>query len=101
MIRGTFCAIEKYPYRDGENLSSPIQMELSLKLKSCCDSFLPFLESTSNFKHFEKMMIVIATFFRKLRTVKDLFRPLSKKHCFRRPFVSQHVKGSQILAKGA
>ena len=49
----------------------------------------------------KKKIIFIATLFRKLEAVKDLFRPLSKKHCFRTPFDSQHVKGSQTLAKGA
>ena len=45
-------------------------------------------------------MIVIATLFRKLQTVKDLVkRPLSKKHRFRAPFDSQHVKGSHTLVK--
>ena len=46
-------------------------------------------------------MIAVATLFRKLRTVKDLVRPLSKKHPFRAPFSSQHVKGSQTLVKSA
>ena len=49
----------------------------------------------------KKKMIVIATLFRKLQTVKDLVRPLSKKHRFRTPFDSQHVKGSQTLVKSA
>ena len=44
-------------------------------------------------------MIVIANVFRKLQTVKDLVRPLSKKSRFRTPFDSQHVKGSQTLVK--
>ena len=44
-------------------------------------------------------MIVIATLFRKLQTVKDLVRALSKKHRFRAPFDSQHVKGSHTLVK--
>ena len=39
-------------------------------------------------------MIFIATLFRKLQTVKDLFRTLSKKHRFKTPFDIQHVKGS-------
>ena len=33
---------------------SPIQMELSLKPKPFSYFFVPFLESTSNFKDFEK-----------------------------------------------
>ena len=37
--------------------------------------------------------------FRKLQTVKDLVRPLSKKHRFRTPVESEHVKGSQTLGK--
>ena len=44
-------------------------------------------------------MIVIATLFRKLKTLKDLVTPHSKKHCFRTLFDSQHVKGSQILVQ--
>ena len=44
-------------------------------------------------------MIVITTSLRKLQAVKDLSRPLSKKHRFRTPFDSQHVKESQPLVK--
>ena len=44
-------------------------------------------------------MIVIPTFFRELKTVNYLVRPLSKKQRFRTPFDSEHVKGSQTLLK--
>ena len=44
----------KYPVQDCENLQLPIQMQLSEKRKSFSEFFVPFLESTSNFKHFEK-----------------------------------------------
>ena len=50
---------------------------------------------------FEKKMIVLATLFRKLQAVKDFVRPLYKKHSFRTPFDSQHVKGSQTSLKSA
>ena len=63
--------------------------------------FLPFLEITLHFEHFEKMIIVKATLFRKLETVKHFFRPLSKKDRFRLPFDCQHVKGTQTLVKYA
>ena len=46
-------------------------------------------------------MIVLATLFRKLQTVKDLVRPLSKKHRFGTPVDSQHFKDTQILLKSA
>ena len=45
------------------------------------------------------MIIVIATLFRKLETMKDLDRPLSKKLRFGTPLESQQVKGSQTLVK--
>ena len=42
----------KYPVQDCENLQLPTQMELSEKRQSISQFFVPFLESTSNFKHF-------------------------------------------------
>ena len=47
----------------------------------------------------EKKMMVIATLFRKLQTVKDLVRPLSKKHPSSSTIDSQHVKDFQSLPK--
>ena len=47
------------------------------------------------------MIIVIANIFRKLKTVKSLFRPTSKKRRLRTCFESQHVKVSQTLVKSA
>ena len=44
----------KYPVHDYENLQLPTQMELPEKGKLFFELFVPFLESTSNFKHFEK-----------------------------------------------
>ena len=54
VLRNTLTANDKHPVRDFENLLSQIQMTLSLKRKTFVDSFVPFLESTSNFKRFEK-----------------------------------------------
>ena len=50
----TLTADGKYPVQDSENLQIPIQMELSQKRKSFSALFVPYPESTSNFKHFEK-----------------------------------------------
>ena len=100
VFRKTLTANDENPVPGCENLSSPIEMQLSLKPTKIAESFVEFLESTSNFKHFEKKkIIVIATLFRKLQTVKDLVRPLSRKNRFRAPFGSQHVNGSQTLEK--
>ena len=54
MFRNTLTANDNYRVQDCENLPSPIQMSLSLERNFFSDLFVPFLESTSNFKHFEK-----------------------------------------------
>ena len=54
MFRNTLTPNDKYLVWDCENWPPSIQMQLSLKPKTCSDSFLLLLESTSNFKHFEK-----------------------------------------------
>ena len=46
-------------------------------------------------------MILIPTLFRKLQTVKDFLRPLSKKHHFRTRFDSQHVKVTEAVVKSS
>ena len=50
----TITADEKYPVQDSKNLQLPTQIQLSKKWKSFIPFFVPFLESPSNFKHFEK-----------------------------------------------
>ena len=50
----TMIADGKYPIQDCENLQLPIEMQLSKKRKTLSQFFVPFLESTSNFKHFER-----------------------------------------------
>ena len=88
-----------YPVQGCENLQLPIQMQLSEKRKTVYEFFVLYLESTSNFKHFEKNMIVTANVYSKFQTVKILVRPLSKKRRFRTRFDSEHVKASQMPAK--
>ena len=50
----TLTADVKDPVQDCENLLLPIQMHLSQKPKAFSLLFVPFLVSTSNFKHFEE-----------------------------------------------
>ena len=54
MFRNTLTSNDKYPVGDCVNLHSPIQMQLSLKPTIFSHFFVPLLESTSNFKDFEK-----------------------------------------------
>ena len=51
---GRYPRFNKYPVQGCENLQLPIKMELSEKRKTFSQIFIPFLESTSNFKQFEK-----------------------------------------------
>ena len=95
----TLIADDKYPVKGCENLQLPIQTEWSEKLKTFSRFFVPFLDSTSNFKHFEKNMMVIANVFPKLETVKNFIRALSKKRSFRTRIDSQHLKPSQMVGK--
>ena len=44
----------KYPVQGCENLQLPIQMQLSEKRKTFSEFFFPFLDTTSNFEHFER-----------------------------------------------
>ena len=100
MFLNTLSADGKYPIEDWENLPLPFQMQVSEKRKTSCQFFVPFMDSASNFKQFEKKnMIAIANVFPKLQNVKILVRALSKNHRFRKHFDSQHVKVSQIYAK--
>ena len=49
----TLTADDKYPVQDCENLPLLIQMQISEEQKTFSEFFVPFLDSTSNFKHFE------------------------------------------------
>ena len=49
----TLTADGKYPAPDCENLQLGIQVQLSEKRKPFSQIFIPFLDSTSNFKRFE------------------------------------------------
>ena len=54
MFRHAFTANDNYPVQESGNFSSPIQMELYFKPTIFSHIFVSFLESTSNFEHFEK-----------------------------------------------
>ena len=72
----------KYPLQYCLNLQLPIQMYLSEKREIFSQFSVPFLDSTSNFKHFEKKMMVLANVFCGLQTLKNFVTPLCKKRHF-------------------
>ena len=54
VFRNTLTPNDNYPVHDCGNLSSLIEMQLSLKRTIFSHFFVPFPESISNFKHFQK-----------------------------------------------
>ena len=92
LFANTWTAHYKYPVPDCENLPFPIQIQLSKKQKSISRFFIPFMESPSNFEHFQKNKIVIANVFPKLATVQGLDTPLTIQQRLKTFFDSQHVK---------
>ena len=54
LFRNTLTANDNCPLEDSVNFLSPIRMEFYLKPTIFSEFFVSFLESTSNFKHFEK-----------------------------------------------
>ena len=54
LLLNTLAADEKYPVLNRDNLTIPIQTQLSEKQKTFSEFFLAFLRSRINLKHFEK-----------------------------------------------
>ena len=54
LLVSTLAADEKYPVLNRDNLTIPIQMQLSQKQKTFSDSLAAFLKCSLNFKDFEK-----------------------------------------------
>ena len=83
-----------------ENLTQPIQMQVSRKQKKISEFFCAFLKSNLNFEHFRKKnMTIIADVFPQLRTPKNLVRSMSIKSRYKESFPKQHGKRAQTLSK--
>ena len=54
LLVNTLATDEKYPVLNRDNLTIPIQMQLSQKQKTFSEFFAAFLKSRVNFEYFEK-----------------------------------------------
>ena len=70
----TLAADDKYSLLNTDNLTRPIQMQLSQKPKKVLQFFSAFLQTKSNFKHFQKRMSLMVYAFPNLRTQKKVVR---------------------------
>ena len=57
-----------------DNLTQPIQIQLSQKQKIFSEFFFAFLKSILNFKHLPKKMTLIADVFREIPAPKNMVR---------------------------
>ena len=97
----TWTAHYKYPVTDCENLSFPMQMQLSWKQKIFSRFLIPFMESPSNFEHFQKKKILIANAFPKLTTVQGLVTPLTIQRGLKTSFDSQRIRRFEIVVNSS
>ena len=74
-------------------------MQLSKILKTFSQHFAQLVQSTSNFKHFERNILMLPYVFSKLPTVKRTVTQMFKYHRVIAPFYRQHVKRSKTLVK--
>ena len=96
-----FAADEKYPVLNRDNLTIPIQMQLSQKQKTFSQLFAAFLKFRLNFKYFGKKYYPHRFFISEITDSKNVIRKMSKKSRFREPFDKQHGKRAQALLKSA
>ena len=87
----------KYSRLNRDNLTVPIQMQLSLTEKLFPNFFF------FHFRHQDKILDIFKKkdyphVFVKLRTPKNVVRYMSKKYSFRGPFHKQHGKRDQTLS---
>ena len=100
LFPNTLRADGKYSLFNRDNLTQPIQMQLSRKQKTFSEFFAAFLKSSLNFEHFQqKKMTLIAEVFPKLRTPKNIVTSVSKKFRFKGSFGKQHGKCAKTLLK--
>ena len=103
LFPNTLSADGKYSLLNRDNLTQPIQMQLSWKQKTFSQFFSAFSKSTLNLEHFpkKKKMTLPAEVFPKLQTPKNMVTSMSKKSRFKGSFGKQHGKRAQTLLKFA
>ena len=90
-------ADDQYSLLNRDNLTQPIQKQLSQKQQVFPKFFFRFRNLHEILNICKKKMTLIADLFAKLRTPKNVVRYLSKKSCFKGPFDRQHGKRVQTL----
>ena len=75
LLVNTLTVDDKYCLVNKDNLTQPIQMQLSQQQKTCSEFFFSaFSKSSLNFEHFQTKMTLIPDVFPNLRDPKDVVR---------------------------
>ena len=99
LLVNTLAADEKYPVLNRDNLTIPIQMQLSQKQKTISSLFAKFSKSRLNFKHFESKGYPYRFSIFEVTESEKVVKEISKKFPFRRCFDKQNGKRAQTLFK--
>ena len=83
---------EKYPVLNRDNLTIPIQMQLSEKEKTFSEFLAAFLKANLNFKCFGEEYDPRRFCISEIRDSENVVRQMSKKSRLREPFNKQHGK---------
>ena len=67
----TLSAVDKYSLPNRDNLTQPIQMQLSQKQKTFCEIFSAFLKSTLNFEYFQTKYDIHSLFISEARASEN------------------------------
>ena len=99
LLINRLAADEKYPVLNKDNLTIPIQMQLSKQQKTFSQLFLAFWKSSSNFKHFQQKDGCHRFCISEISDFKNVVISMSKNSRFRGPFDKQHGKRYRSLLK--
>ena len=97
----TVASDEKYPALNRDNLTIPIQMQMSQKQKKFSAFFAEFLKSKLNFEYFEKKGDPDTFCISKITYSENVVTQMSKKFHFRGPIHNQHGKRAQARFRSA
>ena len=97
----TLAADEKYPLLKRDNLTIPIEMQLSQKHKTFSRFFTAFLKSRWTFEHFDKKGDADGFCNFEIKHSENVVREMSKKPRLRKPFDKEHCKRAQAMLKSA
>ena len=101
LLVNTLATHGKYPVLNRDNLTVPIQIQLSQKHKIFSHYFPAFLKSSWNFEHFDKKDDADRFCIFEITHSENVVRKISKKLSLREPFNKQHGKLPEALLKPA